>query len=358
MILRRAARPPYDACSKRRPPLADSPPRRRADARAPAAGRRSATTRPTPRCCSRRCSRRRRARSPSGSATRCSGRLGERARARRGRRPRLPEPVPRPTRWYADALGARARRRRGLRRRRRAGAEQVNVEFVSANPTGPMHVGHARNAAYGDALRAHARVPRPRRHARVLRQRLRLPGRALRRVDRARGRAARRCPRTATRATTSPSSRRDRRRGDAGRSTSSARAAVALMLERMRGVARALRVGSSTSGSPSARCTRASRAPVAAHASTCLAEHGHTYRTRARCGCARPSSATTRTACSSAPPASTRTSPRDIAYHQDKRERGFDRLIDVWGADHHGYVAADEGGVRRRSAATRTSSSC
>src|ERR1700722_8477216 len=28
----------------------------------------------------------------------------------------------------------------------------VLVEFVSANPTGPMHVGHARNAAYGDAL--------------------------------------------------------------------------------------------------------------------------------------------------------------------------------------------------------------
>jgi arginyl-tRNA synthetase len=28
----------------------------------------------------------------------------------------------------------------------------------------------------------------------------------------------------------------------------------------------------------------------------------------------------------------------DIAYHQHKRERGFDRLIDVWGADHHGYV--------------------
>jgi arginyl-tRNA synthetase len=30
--------------------------------------------------------------------------------------------------------------------------ERLNVEFVSANPTGPMHVGHARNAAYGDAL--------------------------------------------------------------------------------------------------------------------------------------------------------------------------------------------------------------
>ena len=29
----------------------------------------------------------------------------------------------------------------------------------------------------------------------------------------------------------------------------------------------------------------------------------------------------------------------DIAYHQDKRERGFERQIDIWGADHHGYVA-------------------
>jgi arginyl-tRNA synthetase len=28
----------------------------------------------------------------------------------------------------------------------------------------------------------------------------------------------------------------------------------------------------------------------------------------------------------------------DIAYHIDKHERGFDRVIDVWGADHHGYI--------------------
>ncbi len=28
----------------------------------------------------------------------------------------------------------------------------------------------------------------------------------------------------------------------------------------------------------------------------------------------------------------------DIAYHMDKHERGFDRLVDVWGADHGGYV--------------------
>lgn len=28
----------------------------------------------------------------------------------------------------------------------------------------------------------------------------------------------------------------------------------------------------------------------------------------------------------------------DIAYHIDKKERGFDKVIDIWGADHHGYV--------------------
>ena len=28
----------------------------------------------------------------------------------------------------------------------------------------------------------------------------------------------------------------------------------------------------------------------------------------------------------------------DIAYHIDKHERGFQRVIDVWGADHHGYI--------------------
>lgn len=28
----------------------------------------------------------------------------------------------------------------------------------------------------------------------------------------------------------------------------------------------------------------------------------------------------------------------DVAYHYDKLQRGFDHLIDIWGADHHGYI--------------------
>lgn len=36
----------------------------------------------------------------------------------------------------------------------------------------------------------------------------------------------------------------------------------------------------------------------------------------------------------------------DIAYHMDKLERGFDRVIDVWGADHHGYVPRVKAALR------------
>lgn len=32
----------------------------------------------------------------------------------------------------------------------------------------------------------------------------------------------------------------------------------------------------------------------------------------------------------------------DVAYHRDKLARGFDRIIDVWGADHHGHIARME----------------
>ncbi len=42
----------------------------------------------------------------------------------------------------------------GFGRAKGAQAEKVQVEFVSANPTGPLHVGHGRQAALGDALAA------------------------------------------------------------------------------------------------------------------------------------------------------------------------------------------------------------
>jgi arginyl-tRNA synthetase len=54
-----------------------------------------------------------------------------------------------PSAW-AEAL--RTLLREGASYGRISGRAKVNVEYVSANPTGPMHVGHCRGAVFGDAL--------------------------------------------------------------------------------------------------------------------------------------------------------------------------------------------------------------
>jgi arginyl-tRNA synthetase len=53
---------------------------------------------------------------------------------------------------WADALRAVLREGNSYGQSAIGAAEKVNVEYVSANPTGPMHVGHCRGAVFGDAL--------------------------------------------------------------------------------------------------------------------------------------------------------------------------------------------------------------
>ena len=53
--------------------------------------------------------------------------------------------------WLYDLLAEILEKREAFGRKSPRG-ERVQVEFVSANPTGPLHVGTARNAAIGDAL--------------------------------------------------------------------------------------------------------------------------------------------------------------------------------------------------------------
>ena len=53
---------------------------------------------------------------------------------------------------WADALRTVLREGAGYGKSAIGKAEKVNVEYVSANPTGPMHVGHCRGAVFGDAL--------------------------------------------------------------------------------------------------------------------------------------------------------------------------------------------------------------
>jgi arginyl-tRNA synthetase len=56
-----------------------------------------------------------------------------------------------PSAW-SEALRTVLREGSSYGRSTMGAAEKVNVEYVSANPTGPMHVGHCRGAVFGDAL--------------------------------------------------------------------------------------------------------------------------------------------------------------------------------------------------------------
>src|SRR6201987_3973916 len=53
---------------------------------------------------------------------------------------------------WADTLRNVLRQGNSYGRSAIGAGEKVNVEYVSANPTGPMHVGHCRGAVFGDAL--------------------------------------------------------------------------------------------------------------------------------------------------------------------------------------------------------------
>jgi arginyl-tRNA synthetase len=53
---------------------------------------------------------------------------------------------------WSDALRTVLREGSSYGRSAMGAGEKVNVEYVSANPTGPMHVGHGRGAVFGDAL--------------------------------------------------------------------------------------------------------------------------------------------------------------------------------------------------------------
>ena len=43
----------------------------------------------------------------------------------------------------------------------------------------------------------------------------------------------------------------------------------------------------------------------------------------------------------------------DIAYHANKLDRGFDQIIDIWGADHHGYIARVKAAIQALGAGCR-----
>jgi arginyl-tRNA synthetase len=215
------------------------------------------------------------------------------------------------------------------------GRKKVNVEFVSANPTGPVHVGGSRNAAYGDAL---ARMLTFLGHdvhreyyvndygSQVLKLGESVQARAQGVAVPEGGYQGEYLQEVA-----------DSIPGAAdGDVAEVAQQAVAVMMERVKASLEAFGVSHDTwfsekslhDGSPSR----------VQHAFDVLAEQGRTYRHEGALWLRTTEFGDDKDRVLERSSGEHTYFASDIAYHQDKRERGFDLLLDVWGADHHGYV--------------------
>jgi arginyl-tRNA synthetase len=211
--------------------------------------------------------------------------------------------------------------------------ERVLIEFVSANPTGPMHVGHARNAAYGDAL---ARMLAFEGHAverefyvndygsQVVRFGESIQARA-RGEDV--GEGGYQGDYVADLAAAIPDAA-------AGEPEAVARRAVELMVERMRASLHGF--GVDIDHWFSERSLHEDG--LVEHAFERLEQMGTSYRSEGALWLRTSAFGEDKDRVLERSSGDHTYFASDIAYHQQKRERGFDRLIDVWGADHHGYV--------------------
>jgi arginyl-tRNA synthetase len=238
--------------------------------------------------------------------------------------------------WHRAALQELLAAGKNFGRGEQAAGERIVVEFVSANPTGPMHVGHARNAAYGDAL---ARV-------------LAFHGDRVERefyVNDA-GSQVRKLGESIAAIARGEEVPEDGYHGDyvAGLAAQLAqaasmqpaelgRAAVALMMTRIAASLAEFRV-EFDSWSYESALHEGDPSPVA-HTLSILEEQGHTYRSEGALWLRSTDYGDDKDRVLVRSGGEHTYFASDIAYHQDKRERGFERQIDVWGADHHGYVA-------------------
>ncbi|QEC47887.1 arginine--tRNA ligase [Baekduia soli] len=241
--------------------------------------------------------------------------------------------------WYTDALAhvLAAGQRFGSGGAVRS--ENANVEFVSANPTGPLHVGHARNAAFGDAL---ARLLSFAGHV-VTREfyindfgsQVVNFGRSVQ--ARARGEEVGEDgyvgEYVATLALEIP--------GAATRPVEEVGAeAVAMMVERAKASLHAFGVefdvwfSERTLHEPDGP----GRVSGVAHGFEVLERRGHTFRSEGALWLRTTDFGDDKDRVLERSTGEHTYFASDIAYAQNKFERGFDRMIYVLGADHHGYI--------------------
>ena len=214
--------------------------------------------------------------------------------------------------------------------------QRVLVEFVSANPTGPMHVGHARNAAYGDAL---ARMLALQGH-RVEREfyvndagsQIRKFGESIQAL--ARGQEVPEDGYKGEYVVHLAAQIPDAASMDPG---ALGHAAVAIMIESIKASLEGFGVGEFDVWSYESALHEGDPSPVT-HTLALLEQQGHTYRSDGALWLRTTDFGDDKDRVLVRSSGEHTYFASDIAYHQDKRERGFQRQIDVWGADHHGYV--------------------
>jgi arginyl-tRNA synthetase len=252
--------------------------------------------------------------------------------------------------------------------------ERIIVEFVSANPTGPMHVGHARNAAYGDALARvlafHGHQLEREFYVNDAGSQVRKLGESIRALARGQevpedgyrgdyvrplvGEVEREIATRERAARGLAAERSEPREIVEARSAAEldpnelGAAAVRVMVGRMQSSLGAFRVQSfdrwayeSALHESREDLRDANGSPVSPveHVLALLEERGHTYRSEGALWLRTTGYGDDKDRVLVRSSGEHTYFASDIAYHQDKRERGFDRQIDVWGADHHGYVA-------------------
>jgi arginyl-tRNA synthetase len=213
--------------------------------------------------------------------------------------------------------------------------ERILVEFVSANPTGPMHVGHARNAAYGDALGRllafHGHEVEREFYVNDAGSQVSKLGESILALGRGeevpedgyRGAYVEQLVHLAD-AQSTPA--------EVGH------AAVAMMVGAMQEALGAFNVEGFDHWAYESKLHEGDPSPVA-HTLAILEREGHTYRAEGALWLRSTDYGDDKDRVLVRSNGEHTYFASDIAYHQDKRERGFDRQIDVWGADHHGYVA-------------------
>jgi arginyl-tRNA synthetase len=237
--------------------------------------------------------------------------------------------------WYRRAMARLGAAGAGLGPAPTASPERILVEFVSANPTGPLHVGGGRHAAYGDAL------------VRLLEAAGHEVGREFY-VNDAGGQVQRFAASIAARMTGAEPPK-DGYEGpyvgelaeriaaegiDPGDAEAIGRRGVELMLDGVRATLDRFGVRFDTWSSERELY---GRGEVEA-ALELLEQRNHTYRSEGALWLRSTEFGDDKDRVLVRADGEPTYLAADVAYHRDKLERGFERLIDVLGADHHGYA--------------------